>query len=89
MSGFGAYRGINLPKWFQEGLKLQVRDTPILRRHGMAVETPEGRSTAYPGEIATVRVFQGDGWWDWVLEFKGKRTVRLSDAVLVSVRRIL
>jgi hypothetical protein len=84
------YHGPKLPKWWADGVELRVKSTPILRKYGL--RTTEGSSHldrhVGPGEVGRIVRREGNGWWNWVIEFERGRLLSVNDEALGSLARV-
>lgn len=64
------YTGSAAPKWVKDGVSVKVKTTPSTRRNGLRVGTNDA---VYAGEQGVIRRREGNGWWDWRVEFSRGR----------------
>lgn len=62
----GNYSGDAMPPWVREGVRVKIKSTPITRKYGVAQGSGE---KVWPGDVGVIRERQGNGWWDYDVEF--------------------
>ncbi|MCB9597416.1 MAG: DUF3560 domain-containing protein [Sandaracinaceae bacterium] len=83
------YVGVQVPRWFAEGVRVRVKATPILRAHGLRVRgSVKADNRAWPKEVGVLGRREGNGCWDWRVEFARGRTVVVDEEVLGAVARV-
>lgn len=78
----GVYRSevLKFPKWWGEGAKVRVKETPWLRKHGLRVSGgARGDDRAWQDDIGTVVKIQGKAGWDWKVEFVRGRVAEVTN----------
>lgn len=83
-----------LPSWVKEGARVKVVTNSLTREYGLTTLVP-----IPAGSVGTIKRREGNGWWDWVVEFEpkgghwsyeryGMPRVCLNERVLEDLRRV-
>lgn len=72
------YVGETFPKWVVEGVRVKVVRNAITKRFGLAI-LPTKHDRTWPGEVGTIVRSEGNGWWDWSVEFPRGLTYRFDE----------
>jgi len=85
------YVGPKVPRWVAQGVRVRVKSTPLLREYGVRTRGSihgAADDRAWPKEVGTVRRREGNGVWDWRVEFERGRTAVLDEELLAAVVRV-
>ena len=81
------YIGDEMPRWVGEGVQVRVKHTPVTRKHGLGVKAWANDRT-WNGEVGVIKRVEGNGWWNWQVEFPRALSYSLSTQLLENLVRV-